>query len=498
MSEKRLIINTIVINSQKEVIQKIIKEILLLFKIEINHDSIADYDRLEINNSFIEDSVLKVSTEVYLYRGNEHRRLFEENTAHHDENLHAAQNRLIKLNLFYLFTREFGKVIAPWGILHGVRPTKIVHRFIDEGMKKEDIIKRLMTDYAVCAQKAKLLTDVAYGQRAVIAPAKQRLISIYIGIPFCLSRCLYCSFPSNILPKDDKLELFMQALHREVASVKALIDSYALQVQNIYIGGGTPTSLPEKYFARLLTDVAVLHSDKVVEYTVEAGRPDSITEEKIRQMQAHHVDRISVNPQTMQEKTLQIVGRHHTPADIVNTFNDIRRLSTAKINMDVILGLPGETPTDVHDTMTTIIALAPDDITVHALAIKKGSRLKMELNSVALPDDETACQMAKEAEALLAAADYRPYYLYRQGYMSGQLENTGYCKDNNASIYNIQIMGERQTILGIGGAASTKIVSGISEPLHTLFNPKDLKTYLENVDKYIARRTVMMQEVYGK
>ena len=241
-----------------------------------------------------------------------------------------------------------------------------------------------------------------------------------------------------------------------------------------------------------------MKTDADIEFTVEAGRPDSIDIAKIELMNKYSVNRISVNPQSMQERTLKIVGRKHTPQDIVDIYHVIRNISTARINMDLILGLPGESAADVHDTIDKIVGLAPDDITVHALAIKKGSALKQLKDDIKLPDDAVVTEMAQIVETTLRNSNYLPYYLYRQGYMSGQLENIGYCRDGAASIYNIQIMSERQTILGIGGNASTKIVAPSGTYLKTLFNPKDLKTYVENVDDYIMRRSSLAEEVYGK
>ncbi|MDQ0204872.1 oxygen-independent coproporphyrinogen-3 oxidase [Pectinatus haikarae] len=493
-----MIINKLVINSEKEIVHKIVKEILLLFKIEVHQDVPADYDIIEISNYVKKDIVFEVFTKIRFVKNSKSQLFTRTDFARQDENPRASANRLIKLNLYHLLTDNLGPIVAPWGILHGVRPAKIVHRYISSGMDKSAIAARLTADYAVSGKKAVLLTDIAYGQLPVLAASDHNTISIYIGIPFCLTRCLYCSFPSNLLPEADILNAFMAALHKEILSLREIIDAYHLKVQNIYIGGGTPTSLPEKYFALLLDYVQGLYSNDILEYTVEAGRPDSITLEKIKLMTAYKVSRMSVNPQTMQEKTLKIIGRRHTPQEIEKVYNDIRLISPAKINMDLILGLPGETAADVRDTLEKIIKLSPDDITVHALAVKKGSSLKSCLDSVQLPDDKVTREMAYTAENLLLQADYSPYYLYRQGYMSGQLENTGYCRQGSASIYNIQIMGEKQTILGIGGNASTKIVAPSFAYLKTLFNPKDLGTYLKSVDDYIERRLSLMREVYEK
>ncbi|WP_196594898.1 coproporphyrinogen dehydrogenase HemZ [Pectinatus sottacetonis] len=493
-------IKKIIVNSKKEVIHKIVREILVLFQINTADEivDIYDFDSLEISNSIVDGSCLSVTTSILLKNDKLSKNMEKTSLADIDENPRAAVNRLIKWNLYYLFTEVFGKTTAPWGILHGVRPTKIVHRYIERGLHKSEIIRKLIDNYAVVREKALLLADIAYRQLPIMATTDQSTISIYIGIPFCLSRCLYCSFPSNILPDNNTLKIFMDTLYQEIVSIKKIIEQYKLKVQAIYIGGGTPTSLPEEEFYNLLCAVNNLKTRETIEFTVEAGRPDSITAAKITAMEQFKVTRISVNPQTMQEKTLQVIGRKHTPADIITVYNKIRAVSRAKINMDLILGLPGESVEDVRDTLNKVTALNPDDITVHALAIKKGSYLKLHQSDINLPSDPVVCQMAEITQLILQKNSYIPYYLYRQGYMSGQLENIGYCKKDAASIYNIQIMSERQTILGIGGNASTKIVAPSGTYLKTLFNPKDLKTYLENADKYIRKRASLMEEVYGK
>ncbi|WP_196599530.1 coproporphyrinogen dehydrogenase HemZ [Pectinatus frisingensis] len=500
MSEKTITIGKLIIDNDKEIINKIIREILLLFRLYIPKTAVrhCDYSVMEIKNTVTNAGELKVNTRIYLTTDDRTESLQQETAANSDENPKAAVNRLIKWNLYHLLKTKFGKVTAPWGILHGVRPAKIVHRYIASGMPRETIIRRFIDDYAVSPVKAALLTDIAYRQLPTIASSDASTISIYIGIPFCLSRCLYCSFPSNLLPDETVLNSFMAALHKEVISLQSLIIRYKLKVQTIYIGGGTPTSLPEKYFAALLKYAASLKTVDTVEFNVEAGRPDSITQEKILLMNKYCVNRISVNPQTMQERTLNFIGRKHTPQDIIDVYHVIRRMSSAKINMDLILGLPGESDADTSDTIKKVIGLAPDDITVHALAIKKGSALKLNKSDITLPNDAVVQKMAHIVENALRRSDYQPYYLYRQGYMSGQLENTGYCKKDAASIYNIQIMSEHQTILGIGGNASTKIVAPAGTYLKTLFNPKNLAAYLKSVDDYIMRRVSLMEEVYGK
>ena len=289
----------------------------------------------------------------------------------------------------------------------------------------------------------------------------------------------------------------MAVWKRDLDAAKAAVEKHGLKVQNIYIGGGTPTSLPDETFAEMLRLVYnAFYGPGVVEFTVEAGRPDSMSPAKIQAMCDYHVDRVSVNPQTMQARTLHRIGRNHTPEAVVQMFHELRDAGILHINMDLILGLPGETVADVEDTMQKITALEPDDITLHALALKRGSRLKMNLEDFELPDDATTQAMFDTAMRYVEAAGLKPYYLYRQGYMSGQLENVSCCRPGAEGMYNIQIIEEHQTIIGVGGAATTKVVNFKEKRMRSSFNAKDLTTYLNSVDKYIEKRAQLLESAY--
>ena len=368
-----------------------------------------------------------------------------------------------------------------------------------------EIIERLKDDYLVSEDKAKLLTEVSIRQLPILRASTPQTISIYVGIPFCVTRCLYCSFPSNVLPNEKKIAEFMNVLANDIKAVESEINCYGFKIQNIYIGGGTPTSLPDIFFKQTLDMVckAFYHED-IAEFTVECGRPDTITSEKIAAMREYQVTRVSVNPQSMQQRTLDRIGRRHTPEDIIRAFGELRTGSNWQINMDLILGLPGENVEDVRDSIEKVLSLKPDDVTVHALALKRGSRLQMnlddEINTLAdfnLPSDEIVREMAKVSDNLIREAGYEPYYLYRQGYMSGQIENIGYCRDDAVGIYNVQIMDERQTILGIGGAATTKVVDFKHNCLQSSFNAKDLITYIRDIDYYIDKRSALLNRIYN-
>lgn len=491
------------LNSKDQVVVKIVNEILNLFKIEVVDDleKIEKYHTFSVENTILEDGQKTRVRTRFIARDNQEKSIefFQEEQMQMDENIKPAVRRLIKRNLYDIFSKFLCMPLAPWGILHGVRPTKIVHKFIDRGFQQTAIVERLKNDYAVSAKKADLVTSLAFKQRSFLATSDYRKVSVYIGIPFCLSKCLYCSFTSYLLPQEEKLKQFLAVLYKDIAAAEAEIKKHKLNVQNIYIGGGTPTSLPNKEFDEFLN---VVHEkffmSETVEFTVEAGRPDSVNSGKIASMVRYGVNRVSVNPQTMQEKTLKHIGRKHTTQAIIELFDNFRQAGIKNINMDVIIGLPGEIADDVKDTMKRIEQLNPDNLTVHTLALKKGSRLKLNLDMYQLPDDETTLAMFDITAASAKTMNMEPYYLYRQGYMRGNLENIGYSKRGAEGLYNIQVMEERQTIIGIGPSATTKAIDTKHWTMETSFQPKDLITYIQNIDKYMQRRQVLLESLFSK
>ena len=517
-----MLINKFSLNSRHQVVVKVVREILNLFKMEVpslsKEPQLHTAEEYDLESLIIENFVESIpgpttvpQTEqpgrwpvvrtVVRYQardGIEHV-LEKKSTGHGSERFEAGKHRLIKLNLYRLFRTEFGFQAAPWGILHGVRPTKIVHRMLAEGLSLDEAVARLCRDYEVSEEKAATITKMAIRQQPFLRQTDDKTISIYVGIPFCLTRCLYCSFPANILPDRGGIDKFMAAFRKDLQGAKDIVSDYGFKVQSVYVGGGTPTSLPDMYFAKMLHLVKdSFWCRDLAEFTVEAGRPDSMSPAKLAAMKECGVTRVSCNPQTMQQRTLKRIGRNHTPEDIVKMFHDLRDAGIPEINMDLIIGLPGEGVEDIRSTMEQIVKLAPDDITLHSLALKRGSRLKMNLHEYELPDDETCRQMFALAMEYVESAGLRPYYLYRQGYMSGQMENVGCSRPGAESMYNIQIMEEHQTILGIGGAATSKVVDFRGHRLKSAFNAKDLITYERDIDIYIAKRRTLLEEIYGR
>ncbi|MDU4960637.1 MAG: coproporphyrinogen dehydrogenase HemZ [Sporomusaceae bacterium] len=398
---------------------------------------------------------------------------------------------LLRLNLYWLLQAVTGGKPNAWGILAGVKPAKLVHRLLDQGCSASSVVQSLQQTFALQPEKARLLTGIALRQRPfLLNSGPERNVSIYIGIPFCPSRCLYCSFPAYAIPAADSVQAFLRALFTDMAAAAATVARYGLAVQSVYIGGGTPTSLQERDLEALLALTAELFAGPATEFTVEAGRPDSLNDVKIELLRAYKVSRVSVNPQTMQQKTLKLIGRMHSVQDIIDTFGKIRACNIAAVNMDVIAGLPGETAADMADSMRQIAALKPDNLTVHTLALKRGSRLSEAAGRYKTPDAAVTAAMLHIAGHTARELGMRPYYLYRQKRMAGNLENVGYALPGTECVYNIQVLAERQTILGIGPAAATKAVR--PGGLTAYYHPKDLATYISTLPDRLQKRDALL------
>ncbi|MDO4531536.1 MAG: coproporphyrinogen dehydrogenase HemZ [Bacillota bacterium] len=397
------------------------------------------------------------------------------------------QKRIVKRTIYELLIQETG-IRPQWGLLTGVRPAKLVSIMLEEGKSDAECMRFLTEDYLVMPHKAELAVKVAKAEQKILKGNKPEEISLYIGIPFCPTRCLYCSFTAYPLHQyKNRVDEYLDAMFKELDWLAAYSKSFIMK--NIYIGGGTPTSLNEAQLERLLQKVEELfHPDETMEYTVEAGRPDTITREKLRLMKAYGVSRISINPQTMNDKTLLAVGRKHSVEDICRVFHEAREEGHENINMDLILGLPGEDAADVAHTMEEIRKLEPDNVTVHTLAVKRASRLREELDQ----HDLTTADMLEEM--LNIAAEYanqmgmEPYYMYRQKNMVGNFENVGYCHPGKEGVYNVQIMEEKQTILAAGAGASTKTVDPETDRIERVFNVKSIEDYIGRIDEMIERK----------
>jgi oxygen-independent coproporphyrinogen III oxidase len=369
----------------------------------------------------------------------------------------------------------------PWGILTGIRPTKIIHRLLDQGYAAGQIPAYLEQQYLMDSDKVALVMQVANLQRGYLLTPQQarKLVSVYIGVPFCPSRCVYCSFPS-VVGEKLHLEEYVTALGQEIAALGAVLKEHNLGVQTLYVGGGTPTILEESQLAELLTLCQTHLIDTCTkEITVEAGRPDTLDRGKLSLLKDMGVGRLSINPQTMVDKTLVNIGRRHTPEQIFEAVQLSRNLGFNNINMDIILGLPGERLSDVLYTLEQLERLKPESLTVHALAVKRASVLREEIGENQLLDGREAEEMQAAALQSAQSMGLIPYYLYRQKQILGNLENVGYAKPGKESVYNIQMMEERQSIFALGAGATTKIVNPSDWSLVNIPNPKLPERYYE-------------------
>ena len=396
----------------------------------------------------------------------------------------AAKSEL-KRQLYKRLEKETGQSL-PWGTLSGIRPTKIPMKGLCDGLSDEEICRHMAETYLTSDKRIRLALEIAKREKALTDPLKPGW-DLYAGIPFCPTICSYCTFSSSPIGKwADTVDAYLDALIAEMTASAAFFRG---SPNTIYIGGGTPTSLEPAQLERLLSAVdSLFPTDRVKEYTVEVGRPDTVTPEKLKVLKSHPVTRISVNPQTMNDRTLELIGRRHTAADTVRAFEMAREAGFDNINMDLIMGLPDEDLPEVTATLEAIRRLGPDSLTIHSLAMKRASHLTIERdlyrtrlfrNSEAIMDEA-----ARTAEEL----GLKPYYLYRQKNMKGNLENVGYASEGKECLYNILIMEEIDSIVACGAGASTKAVLPGGR-IERIVNPKDIRTYLAKLDDLIAKKT---------
>jgi len=448
----------------------------------------------------------------------------------------------LKQKLYYLLTLYTGKTL-PWGTLTGIRPTKIPMELLEEGKSEDEIRSYMKETYLASDEKIELSLSVAKRELELLSRIDyENGYSLYVGIPFCPSTCLYCSFTSYPLAKwANRMDEYLDALEKEIAFTAEACKHKVLN--SVYIGGGTPTTLSAEQMDRLLTMIGnyfgiadeqgrMIYADEhvnevevideaqnpmagagtenastdaenkmgkarkqtqLLEFTVEAGRPDSITREKLEVIHRHNISRISINPQTMKEETLRLIGRQHTVQQTIDSFKLAREVGFDNINMDLIVGLPEETIEDVRETMRQLEELDPDNITVHSLAIKRAARLRMQKEQYENLHIENTAQTIDLTAECCHEIGLEPYYLYRQKNMAGNFENVGYAKPGKAGVYNILIMEEKQTIMALGAGATTKVVFEDGKRIERVGNVKDIINYLDRVDEMVERKRELLK-----
>ena len=511
-----------------------------MIRITVQNEVYA-YDMYHITKAFYPDEVfeqyvdesfpqlIKISVEESCEGFRDVFKIEKDEVAHMAER--KGKKRYVNLKLYDWLCKKTQKELA-WGVLTGVRPTKLMMTLLESEMSEDEVKQWMKENYRITDAKADLGIQVAQKEKELLEKLDyENGYSLYIGIPFCPSICSYCSFSSYPIGLWKKrVDEYLDAVCKELSFIGETAKRNNKKLNTVYIGGGTPTTLEAEQLERLLTHLENHFSfEDLKEITVEAGRPDSITREKLEVLKAHNIERISINPQTMQQKTLHEIGRWHTVEDIKRVYAMARELGFDNINMDLIAGLPGETAEDMQDTLEQIRELAPDSLTVHALAMKRASRLMREQKEIVMKHKESTAgqkstgsveeavtqQVAKEQDAQVIAktlsrmidlaADYAkdmdlvPYYLYRQKNIAGNFENVGYAKVDKAGIYNILIMEEKQSIIAVGAGASTKIVvpedkaeidpkTGNKRRIVRVENVKDVEQYIDRIDEMIERK----------
>lgn len=397
------------------------------------------------------------------------------------------EKNALKKIIYNSLSRITGKTLA-WGTLTGIRPVKIPRKLIVGGMDDESVLTHMKDNYLISDEKANLSVEIAKREIEIINSLNTDTgYSVYIGIPFCPTTCLYCSFTSNSIGMwKERINDYLTVLEKEIAYVGQA--RKGKPIDTLYIGGGTPTTLSADELERLLDYIdRHLNLTDLLEYTVEAGRADSITVDKLKVLKRHGVTRISVNPQTMNQKTLDMIGRRHTTDDVKRAFYDARNEGFDNINMDIILGLPEEGPREVSHTIDEIIKMNPDSLTVHSLAIKRASRLSEWILENGYDTMINTAETMKIAERGARAIGLNPYYLYRQKNMAGNFENTGYAREGCLGIYNILIMEEIEPIIALGPGSVSKVITRDGDFVRD-DNVKDVKLYIDNIDEMLKRK----------
>ncbi|MFS0577240.1 coproporphyrinogen III oxidase [Sporosarcina sp. 179-K 3D1 HS] len=441
------------------------------------------------------------------WNGNEYSSSFSEREDAGDSKNKSRQLKRIYSHLLLEALEQATGMQQAWGILTGIRPTKLYHKYRRQGMSSEEARRLLLERHRISEEKSELLAIIADVQLKSIPDLYELKdgVSIYIGIPFCPTKCAYCTFPAYaIRRKNGRVESFLDALHEEIQEMGKWLTARNMDITTIYFGGGTPTSIEADEMDALYQTMydSFPNMEKVREITVEAGRPDTITPEKIEVLKKWGIDRISVNPQSYTDETLKAIGRHHTVQETIDKFWLSRNMGMKNINMDLIIGLPNEGIEEFRHSLDETAKMQPESLTIHTLSFKRASEMTRNKEKYQVADRTTVEQMMHLGEQWTAENGYVPYYLYRQKNILGNLENVGYAKPGEESLYNIIIMEEVQTIIGIGCGASSKFIDRETGKITQFYNPKDPAAYslayAESIDKKLAHLDAIFPEAVNK
>ncbi|MBS6809810.1 MAG: coproporphyrinogen dehydrogenase HemZ [Ruminococcus sp.] len=407
-------------------------------------------------------------------------------------------NELVSAQLLYKLLCDFTGLTQPWGILTGVRPVKLLRRLAEES-SEEQAVKKFENDFFVSNEKIALSRETEHNERKILELSKPESFSLYVGIPFCPSRCSYCSFVMASIERAEKLiEPYTKLLCEEIKQTAEIANKLGLRLETVYFGGGTPTTLSAEQLDTVLGTVNnSFDMSTCREFTVEAGRPDTIDIAKLFALKENKVDRISINPQTVNDEVLKTIGRKHTAQQFFDAFELARKCGFDNINTDLIAGLPTDTPESFKNSLDSIVRLNAECITVHTLCMKRASRLTTEGVTLDLQQARDAREMLAYTQNILGQNEYIPYYMYRQSRMVGNLENVGWSKRGFESLYNVYVMDETHTILACGSGGVTKLKRNNPDYLERIFNFKYPYEYIDRFDELIQRKSGIMQ-FYGQ
>lgn len=407
-------------------------------------------------------------------------------------------NELVSAQLLYKLLCDFTGLTQPWGILTGVRPVKLLRRLAEES-SEEQAVKKFEKDFFVSNEKIALSRETEHNEQKILELSKPESFSLYVGIPFCPSRCSYCSFVMASIERAEKLiEPYTKLLCEEIKRTAEIANKLGLRLETVYFGGGTPTTLSAEQFDTVLGTVnKSFDMSTCREFTVEAGRPDTIDIAKLFALKENKVDRISINPQTVNDEVLKTIGRKHTAQQFFDAFELARKCGFDNINTDLIAGLPTDTPESFKNSLDSIVRLNAECITVHTLCMKRASRLTTEGVTLDLQQARDAREMLAYTQNILGQNEYIPYYMYRQSRMVGNLENVGWSKKGFESLYNVYVMDETHTILACGSCGVTKLKRNNPDYLERIFNFKYPYEYIDRFDELIQRKSGIMQ-FYGQ
>ena len=460
-------------------------DVYQMFNIYFSLDEIKFVDDGEYVVEVLEDKVTFTYKDFYKY-------------VKVSEKIKDDIKRLVFISLKELTNEEY-----PWGILVGIRPSKIALKYLEEGKNEEEIIKIFKEKHLASEEKAKLCIEVAKAEERFVNHDEKK-ISIYVGMAFCPTRCFYCSFTANSILGSKKLvNPYLEALTYEIRKISEYVKEKNLKIETVYFGGGTPTAVNNEEFENIMKEVynAFIKDKNTLEFTVECGRPDSITAEKLETMKRYKVTRISINPQSMNDDTLKAIGRGHNVNDVKEKFNLARQMGFNDINMDIIIGLPGEGLEYVKTTCDEIFNLNPDSLTVHGLSLKRASILYENFilkKGIQVKKQEELASMYNESMQLSKKLGLKPYYMYRQKNMVGNMENLGYSKEGKECIYNIQMIEDKQTIIALGADAVTKVVFLEEDRIERFGNIKDIKEYSNRIEEMVNGKIKLLDTLYLK